>query len=136
MNQEVRGKIWKKYFWIAHTNEFLQTNFQMSCSSSSVSIWLSGEIFQNLEFCWYSSPSKSMWNYMQAFKLTENWYTSTLNHGKCFVIFFEFFASFLESENIFGFHRLEGSKNRMSWIREQLKNFEKLILEFPIRKSS
>ena len=78
----------------------------------------------------------SMGSYMNVLTLTDTWYTGTLNYGKCFASFLNFLRLFWNPKIFFGFHRLEDSKNRISWIREHLQNFEKIIFQFSMRKSS
>ena len=51
-----------------------------------------------------------------------------------FCNFFEFSMIFLESKNIFWIPPTSRLKNRISCIREQLKNFEKLFLNSPYKR--
>ena len=106
--------------------------------STCVSTGLSWKILKNLEIHWYSYYdffTLELLLSLLALNLIQNWYTGTSNHGKCFSMFFNFLRFFWNPIIFFGFHRLQDSKNRISWIREQLKNFEKIIFKFSIRKS-
>ena len=66
--------------------------------------------------------------------MIQNWYTGTSNHGKCFSMFFNFLRFFLNPKIFFVFHRLEDSKNRISWIRSSWKILKKIILNSPYER--
>ena len=139
MNHRASKKIWKNYFWILHTKQFLQTKFWIFPMSTCVSTGRPWKILKNLEIRWYSHYdffTLELVLFLYVLKLTENSYTGTLNYGQCFAIFFQFLRFFWNPKIFFGFHRLEYSKNRISGISEFQKNFEKKSFRFSLQKRS